>query len=95
MARIGGLTISFSAEGETDSILLPPGRWVLDMQCGGSTLELQTASRSGIFRTQTLLDDTTETSDDQFMEVAGGLEYRADVTTYVGAGVLDFTLAGK
>ena len=92
MTRIGGLTISFDAEGETDSIFLPPGRWAVDVQSGGSTIEIQRKGRRGDFRP---IEDTPSDSEDQLLEILGGFEYRADITTYVDDGTLDFIYTGK
>lgn len=77
-------------------VSLLPGRWVLIIECGGSTVELQASARGAdSFVTIPLPDDSTSTSTDQFVEVPGGLDYRLNCTAYVGAGSIQASRASN
>lgn len=86
--KASGYIVTASATGQTQYVSLGPGRWALDLTLSGSTVELQARSRTdpnAVFKTILLPDDSSSTSSNDVIEVAGGVDYCLDVTTYVGA----------
>ena len=98
MAELKGFNIPFSAAGATDHIFLRPGDWVITIDYGGSTVELQVKHRDqdpSKFQSVEFPDETTSTSTHEPFRVPGGLDYRLNVTSFVGAGQLFASAAAK
>lgn len=99
MAKAEGKVLTFSAQTTTDYVRLPPGVWSMDMELGGSTVEVQARSyrsddTSGFKALAIPLQNGTRgttTSTNDVIEVNGGLDYRINCTAYVGAGTIRFS----
>lgn len=96
MARITGYQIDFSGNGTSDSIFLLPGEYVVTPDLNGATFELQAKhldQDDAKFEAQDFPDGTTTRSSDKSFRLAGGIEYRLNISGFSSAGTVYFSKA--